>query len=370
VRDMLVNQLYVGVLVFGATQTVRRKGKKARIPQTDSAKIVRAERPEWRIVPEALWKAAQERKRQTFETYLRGADGRLSGKPEAGVLESKYLLSGLLECGECGGKLVIWSHRGREPRYVCSTHRGRGHAGCTNNASVRAKFLDDFVVYGLRKRILTRERLDALAKNMAEQAAGSPAKVAAQRNALEAELRKSTGRLEKLVAAVAAGGPVESLVAAIRAEERTSETIRGQLAQLEAARKSAEEWGSPVYVDKVNRLLRGWHAALAGNVAVARQAIRKIITSPIYVRNISTVPDKKVWTVGAKGLFGPLTDPLGVPIPLSDRPEPALAEELAALVASMDVLEGGIAGGTPDAPGAPSSPGCRGRRTGPHPTWS
>ena len=45
------------------------------------------------IVPEELWNAAHERLRRGRDTYLRGTDGRLFGRPGSGV-ESKYLLPG------------------------------------------------------------------------------------------------------------------------------------------------------------------------------------------------------------------------------------------------------------------------------------
>jgi site-specific DNA recombinase len=374
VRDVLVNELYVGKLAYGRSVTVRRKGQKVRIAQTDPSKIIRAERPELRIVPEALWKAAQDRKAATFATYLRGADGRLSGKPERGVLESKYLLSGMVVCGECKGAMVVWSHKGREPRYVCGTWKGRGKAGCSQSHSIRMGMLDETILEGLRKRIMTPERLEQLAKDMAAEAAGSPERVAAERIGLEGELRKARGRLERLIAAIAEGGQVATLVAAVKAEEKAVAALEDQLAALAARQETAAAWGSAAYVKKVQALLDRWHEALGGAPAVARQVLRKVLTTAIYVW---PVPLKDggwsgAWQIGCGGLFGPLTASPDRPADLS-RPEAAnLGRELQALVGQADETStGGLElVSLPDAPGAPSSPGCRGRRTGPHPTWS
>jgi DNA invertase Pin-like site-specific DNA recombinase len=95
VRDILRNQVYVGVVVFGTTKGEIRNGAPHRVAVPE-AEWVRVEHHELRIIPQALWDAVQARKAATFATYLRGAKGRLSGKPERSALASQYLLAGML----------------------------------------------------------------------------------------------------------------------------------------------------------------------------------------------------------------------------------------------------------------------------------
>jgi hypothetical protein len=47
-----------------------------------------------------------ERVQQRQKSYLRSGRGRLVGRPSGEDLYSKYLLSGLAKCGECGGSIA------------------------------------------------------------------------------------------------------------------------------------------------------------------------------------------------------------------------------------------------------------------------
>src|SRR5882672_6422147 len=128
VRDILKNEIYIGQVVYGRTRNEVRKGvkRKAAVPE---AEWVRVERPELRIVPQPLWDAAQARKAATFAAYPQTAEVHLSGPPSRSVLESKYLLAGMLRCGVCNGKLISL-RRGKRPGgkrhlyYACWTSRG------------------------------------------------------------------------------------------------------------------------------------------------------------------------------------------------------------------------------------------------------
>jgi hypothetical protein len=347
VRDMLVNELYVGRLIFGRSTYVRRKGKKHKVNQPDPSKWTVAEVPHLRIVPAALWDAAQARKAATFGQYLRQRDGRLSGKPEQGVLESKYLLSGLVVCAQCQGKMVIWSHRGRAPRYGCGTYRGRGAAGCANSHTIDAGILHGLVVTGLKKRILTPERLVELARDLAADAAGRSGRVAEQREGLEHELRKVAGRLEKLAVAVAEGGPIQTLLTSIKTGEGEQRALQVQLDHLNAAQNETEAWASPDYVERAQGLLAGWHRALDGAPAVARQVLRKVLTTPVYVERRTWEDGSSSWEIYVRGVFGPFTGSVdGEKTAIASLTQPAdvdLGAELKALAAQLEVPAGEMA---------------------------
>jgi site-specific DNA recombinase len=123
------------------------------------------EAPELRIVPEPLWQAAQDRLARTHEVYLRRTGGQLGGKPESGLV-SKYLLSGFLRCGVCGGNLIISKKTGQRGRaqttYICSTQRTRGQDICTNRWGVPAIPLADAVPAQIKHVFLDPAALGAL----------------------------------------------------------------------------------------------------------------------------------------------------------------------------------------------------------------
>jgi hypothetical protein len=97
VRAMLYNERYIGLVPFGEYRKTYRGGTKARARNADKD-ILRASRPDLRIVPDDLWRAVQERLAAAKKTYLRDMKGAKWSRPGMGI-ESKYLLSGFGECG-------------------------------------------------------------------------------------------------------------------------------------------------------------------------------------------------------------------------------------------------------------------------------
>src|SRR5260370_9765635 len=102
---MLRNERCRGVLIFGRTTWEVRKGRRRKV-QAPEATWIRVEVPHLRIIPETLWRTTHQRLDQTFASYRRRRDGRLSGRPERSLGPSKYLLIGMLRFGGFLGTLV------------------------------------------------------------------------------------------------------------------------------------------------------------------------------------------------------------------------------------------------------------------------
>jgi hypothetical protein len=109
--------------------------------------------PALRIIDDGTWKEANRLLSQGTRLYLRRTDGRLWGKPAAGV-DSPYLMTGLLACGMCGSVMGAESRptgdSGKRLRvYWCRSNRhGRRMRGdvCVNNIVVPMRLLDDAVL--------------------------------------------------------------------------------------------------------------------------------------------------------------------------------------------------------------------------------
>jgi transcription elongation GreA/GreB family factor len=287
VRDILKNEIYIGQVVYGRTRAEIRKGarRKARVPETE---WIRVQHPELRIVPQPLWNAAQVRKAATFATYRQTPDGRLSGKPERSALASKYLLAGMLRCGVCGGKMVSLRRRGNLGGklylyYVCWTSQGRGAAVCNSRRMVPMERLHDMVITVFQQDILTPARLEQVIQDLARGHEHGSARAAAVRRALEADLRRVEGRIANLTEAVAAGGEVKSLIAAIKAAEREQQDIRARLEHADGLQKATAAWDISAYREKVMALLEDWQGALEAAPQIARQILRKLLISDIIV---------------------------------------------------------------------------------------
>ncbi len=126
---------------------------------------MRVEVPEWRLIPEDLWKRVEaqiQRVNKRFGAASVGGHGRMGRGP-------KYLFSGFMVCGLCGARMIIVSGDGRRGyvKYGCPSHRYRGV--CANNVLIRRDRLEHQLLTGLSDRILNPEMIEFALERFQEQ---------------------------------------------------------------------------------------------------------------------------------------------------------------------------------------------------------
>lgn len=124
VRRMLANTKYIGQWTWGRTQTRRASsGKKKQVAVPENEVLVR-ERPNLRIINDALWAKVQARLKKAHESYGYRAGQKPHGmqKQHYTVLYPKSLLGGLLFCNTCGARLVQQTG-GSDIYHGCPNHR-------------------------------------------------------------------------------------------------------------------------------------------------------------------------------------------------------------------------------------------------------
>jgi hypothetical protein len=145
---MLQNRLYAGVLVHNRTSKVTDpRTRVERIKPNPESEWVSEPVPDLRIVPDDLWEAVQVRRR------------RIIGIPYGKQKRPRRLLSGMCQCGICGG---TWTVIGLE-RWGCARHRNGG--GCANNRTIGTEQLEGRVLAGLQERMLDRNWSRSLCAN-------------------------------------------------------------------------------------------------------------------------------------------------------------------------------------------------------------
>jgi site-specific DNA recombinase len=220
VRRLLSNPIYIGELAWGRTRVTPRGGQaKRRVRTAEPAVLV--ERPELRIIEDALWNQVQARKAATRAHYAKGG---LATKP-AGGTATKYLLTGILRCGTCNSTMTMLGGNGR--RYYCLGRAQKGAAFCSNRASVPMDILDKAVIDILLDELLgDPERLWAIIREREAQRAVPTGPVVS--------MARETAKLEKEIAnlvKLAASGS-QDVLAGI--QER-----RGRIELLQAKEKAA-----------------------------------------------------------------------------------------------------------------------------------
>jgi site-specific DNA recombinase len=133
VKSILENQRYIGRVTYGRTKKVRNPQTGKRIyrhkPESEWIKVAS---PDQRIVSDELWNLVQARLAFVNTTY--GSHGGKGGLLRSRAASSRYIFSGLLKCGTCGGAVTIVSGKGtthRSASYGCPAREFRGTCGNT-----------------------------------------------------------------------------------------------------------------------------------------------------------------------------------------------------------------------------------------------
>ncbi|MGZ9112069.1 MAG: recombinase family protein [Rhodoplanes sp.] len=138
---LLNNALYAGRLEWNRCSYVKdpRTGKRvARVNAKEQWEIV--EVPELRIIGDDLWQRVKERQQTVRIEIGRDEDGNALNRAH----RRRFLFSGLLVCGLCGGGYTITAH----DRYGCASHKSKGT--CGNNRTVLRPEIEERVLAGTK----------------------------------------------------------------------------------------------------------------------------------------------------------------------------------------------------------------------------
>lgn len=162
----------------------------------------------------------------------------LIGRPSGADVESPYLLSGIAECGECGGSLVAMtcSHgRQRMPFYGCLRYHKRGLHACRNGLQIRQSVLDGALLDVLTAALEPDVIAEAMDVAVAELRAGQVERTV-RRSTVTAELAAISGRARRLLDALADGDTAAGVIRErLREELARRDRLTAERADLDAA---------------------------------------------------------------------------------------------------------------------------------------
>jgi site-specific DNA recombinase len=145
---ILNNVVYVGRLEWNRCGYIKdpRTGKRVARPNPPE-KWETAEVPHLRIVEDGHWNRVKARQKDVRIEIGRDAGGNALNRAH----RRRFLLSGLLFCGCCGGAYTIVGL----DRYGCATRRSKGT--CSNAAVIGRREVENRVLAGLKDRLMAPE---------------------------------------------------------------------------------------------------------------------------------------------------------------------------------------------------------------------
>ncbi len=218
---LLNNTLYIGRLSWNRCSYVKDPSTGRRVARVNSRhQWEEVQVPDLRIVEQDLWDAVKARQASVQFEIGRDASGHALNRSH----RRKFLLSGLVRCGCCGGGYTIVA----TDRYGCATRRGKGT--CANAATITRQHLEARVLSGLKERMLAPDLVAEFVCAFTHEAAAIRAEAASAQARLREELADVQRRLEGVLRAIENGAWNSSLQTRLTDLENRQEAVRAQIA--------------------------------------------------------------------------------------------------------------------------------------------
>jgi site-specific DNA recombinase len=277
---ILNNEMYVGRLVWNRLNYAKdpETGKR-RSRANANETVIAVEAPELTIVSRELWDAVKAR--QAGLDQSAAAKRRTEAHTDEPVAfwskrRPRYLFSGLMRCGVCGGGFSKIS----EAHFGCSTARNKGETVCGNRLTIRLDALEATVMDGLRTRLMDPDLFKVFAHEFAAEWNRLQAEAGAHLSGARSESERICHQIDRLVDALADGEPAERLIGKLKELERRRLELERELATAEAPAPRLHPSIAEVYRRKVKEL----HSALrAEDAGPARELIRGLVEAIVLI---------------------------------------------------------------------------------------
>ena len=222
-------------------------------PNPPESWVIR-EVPHLRIVDDELWQAVKARQKVTRQAATTATAPEGQATPGFWAHQRpRYLLSGLLRCGACGGGYTKISAK----LFGCAAARNKGT--CDNRLNIRTEVLEDIVCTGLKERLMDPEIFKEFATAFIAERNTIIAHQNAHFGAAKTELVRVKARQKTLVKALGDGVPARMVKDEMIALEAREDELTALLAGQPAAEPALHPNLAEVYREKVADL----HLALS-----------------------------------------------------------------------------------------------------------
>jgi ssDNA-binding Zn-finger/Zn-ribbon topoisomerase 1 len=318
---VLYRDAYRGLVTWNKTRKRDSWGahKQADRPAAD---LITVAAPALQIVDDQSWAQVHARLEAVRGVYMAATQGRPFGRPALGD-PSKYLLTNLASCAQCGGPMKVRSRsHGNGPRkhfYGCAGYHDRGRTVCGNGADVPMADADYMVIEALMD--------DVLDESMLSEGIDEACRLLQGDDGLDERVALIEGRLKtvdqeraRLATAIATGGEMEGLLEALRSRERLKSALESDRQAMRAERRLEASEARQVRAD-LQGLASSWRSVLAGDAINARPIVSSLLIGRVRIEP----SDKRRWTISGAGtlagLFSRVLVPFGVTSPTGSGPE-------------------------------------------------
>ena len=269
---ILNNELYAGRIVWNRQRYIKDPSSGKRQARLNPEhKWVTEEVPSLQIVDDVLWKLVRDKQLST-RRLIKGNSNRteMARRP-------KYLLSGLLKCGACGGGFSKVSKH----HYGCSTARNK--ATCDNLLVIRRDTVEMLVLVGLKEHLMQPAAYQAFVDEFTDEYNAKANQSEALKVKLKADLQRTKSEIQKLIEAIKAGVPGEALKNEMQSLQDRQKKIEEDLSVAPLPAPRLHPNLATIYKEKIANLVQALNnpnTLIEANTAI-RQLIERVQLIPV-----------------------------------------------------------------------------------------
>jgi site-specific DNA recombinase len=263
VREVLHRDVYRGLVTWNKTKKRDATGE-ARQTTRPRTEWIHTEAPHLRIIPDALWDAVHRQLRQRYDRAVKPAE----------YTRNRYLLTGVLKCGVCGGGMEVRRQKfGRRRTTIlhCSAHHRKGAAICPNGKTMVMADAEAAILAEVQRTLLDPTVIETAIHRAIERLTSEPTDT----RATITEQRRVDAELVRLTEAIAAGGEVPALVDAIRTREARRRELQQQIDAVQA--READTPDAATVTAELRNRLSEWQALLSDPTTEASRHMLRLL---------------------------------------------------------------------------------------------
>ena len=287
---ILNNRLYIGELVWNRQRWLKDPdtGRRVARGNAEAAHVVELV-PDLRIVTDVEWQAVKAR--QAALERAASTDDPETSAPFWSRQRPRYLFSGRMRCGTCGGGFSKIS----AARFGCSVARNKGETACTNRLTLRHDRLEREVLGALQQRLMDPDLFRVFVLEFTSEWNRLQAEASTGQAALRQELERVQRQFGKLVDALMAGVPAASVRERMTLLEARKLVLERELASSQAPAIRLHPGLAQLYRNRVAEL-----TPLLGqdDAAEARDLIRGLVDE------IRLLPEGGILRIKVRGALG------------------------------------------------------------------
>ena len=264
------NELYIGRLVWNRQRFIKNPDTGRRVSRINPPEEwTVAEVPELRIVEDSLWQAVKTEQGARTDKSAQVSSGKESANPLSRMHRPRHLLSGLLECGVCGGPYSIT----QRDYYGCSKNKTSGT--CSNGRGIKRVLLEERVLAGLKDRLMSPEAADQAIKAYVNETNRLNWERRASHSSDQRELAEIKKKMKNMITIMEDGGYVDGMIDRMREMEARQKELEAHLSSVPADIPDIHPRIGDIYRRRVERLAES--LATPEDRAKAAEAIRRLI---------------------------------------------------------------------------------------------